>query len=191
MGIVIRIIVTLVILFTFVMCIGYISLKKEEREVEGWYKRIQRNVGDLHTKIYTLYESAFEIGEEHVHKLKPLYITFEGVMGELLQRMDEFRKVWHTTHKAANVKPVVGGIDLLIAKMVAIEMAMRENVTTSDGGVDLPWKDSKYFGCCKNRDEFTKRYREYAKIYHPDNGLTGEESMFRNIKAEYDQYNKL
>lgn len=47
---------------------------------------------------------------------------------------------------------------------------------------------SMFFSNCKTPEEITKKYRELAKIYHPDNTVTGNEDYFKKLKAEYDEY---
>lgn len=53
-----------------------------------------------------------------------------------------------------------------------------------------PWKASRFFSSCNTKEELTKRYRELAKIYHPDNTTTGNVNTFKSLKDEYDEYNK-
>lgn len=55
----------------------------------------------------------------------------------------------------------------------------------------MPWKSSMFFSSCENKDDLTKKYRELAKIYHPDNSVTGNAESFRQLKSEYDEYLKL
>lgn len=59
----------------------------------------------------------------------------------------------------------------------------------SKGVNNKPWNNSKYFSVCKTKEELTKKYRELAKIYHPDNSKTGIIESFSELRAEYDKYN--
>ena len=53
---------------------------------------------------------------------------------------------------------------------------------------DIPWKSSRFFSSCNTKEMLTKKYRELAKIYHPDNTTTGNTESFKKLKAEYDEY---
>ncbi|MFT4144389.1 MAG: hypothetical protein QM644_08010 [Mobilitalea sp.] len=55
---------------------------------------------------------------------------------------------------------------------------------------DNPWKASRFYSSCNTKEDLTKKYRELAKIYHPDNTTTGNEDSFKKLKAEYDIYLK-
>lgn len=54
-----------------------------------------------------------------------------------------------------------------------------------------PWKSSRFFSSCNTKEDLTKKYRELAKIYHPDNAVTGNVESFRQLKTEYDEYSKI
>lgn len=62
-----------------------------------------------------------------------------------------------------------------------------ENVSGSVN--NMPWNNSIYFASCNTKEEMTKKYRELAKVYHPDNRKTGNIESFRELKAKYDKYN--
>ena len=47
-------------------------------------------------------------------------------------------------------------------------------------------KTTGYFCCCKTKTEIKKRYKELAKIYHPDMP-EGDVDVFRLIKKEYEE----
>ena len=51
-----------------------------------------------------------------------------------------------------------------------------------------PWKSSRFFASCNLKKDLIKKYRELAKIYHPDNTTTGNTESFKSLKAEYDEY---
>ncbi|MFV0362701.1 MAG: hypothetical protein ACK5LL_06385 [Suipraeoptans sp.] len=53
---------------------------------------------------------------------------------------------------------------------------------------EKPWKSSRFFDSCVSKENLVKKYRELAKIYHPDNATTGNIEIFKNFKAEYDEY---
>lgn len=54
-----------------------------------------------------------------------------------------------------------------------------------------PWKTSKFFSSCETKEDIIKKFKELAKIYHPDNTTTGNANDFRQLKSEYDEYMKL
>lgn len=56
--------------------------------------------------------------------------------------------------------------------------------------IHMPYQNSIFFSSCKAKEELVKKYRELAKIYHPDNMATGNIENFRKLQAEYDLYNK-
>lgn len=48
---------------------------------------------------------------------------------------------------------------------------------------------SNYFNGCKTNEEIKKRYKDLCKKYHPDNRKTGDEEVFKEIRAQYDELN--
>ena len=54
-----------------------------------------------------------------------------------------------------------------------------------------PWKSSRFFASCESKEDLIKKYRELAKIYHPDNTTTGNVDSFKKLKDEYDEYLKI
>lgn len=54
---------------------------------------------------------------------------------------------------------------------------------------NMPYQNSMFFSSCKTKEDLVKKYRELAKIYHPDNMATGNIENFRKLQAEYDLYN--
>ena len=53
-----------------------------------------------------------------------------------------------------------------------------------------PWKSSRFFASCESKEDLIKKYRQLAKIYHPDNATTGNADSFKRLKDEYDEYLK-
>lgn len=42
-----------------------------------------------------------------------------------------------------------------------------------------------YFADCETKKEIRKKYKKLAKIYHPDNRITGNKDIFEKITEEY------
>lgn len=51
-----------------------------------------------------------------------------------------------------------------------------------------PFRRSKYFKECTNKQELTSKYKQLVRTYHPDNG--GDPNVFIQINEEYQQCQK-
>lgn len=151
----------------------------------------ERNDSDAFEKLHTLTQkasAAMDRGFDTLEEISRLGI--EGIKKARPEDIEEKLKLADSYLREFidNIK-IIHSLNIGVAD--SYEGYEYESWTDSSTGKSASRGISRFFNQCTNRTELKRKFRELSKIYHPDNQTSGNAEVFKQIKAEYDELDKI
>ena len=187
---------------------------KDRESVVSWYNHLIDQYTSIYENIAECYNETYKLAEKYtdqdcITRLHKLYEDTNKTLSNLEQKMESLKScVEKKDLGKSQIDELFNGLKIVesyIAELANLSMLIHSihPVNRTQNAYDdyygdfcsdsrkeenKPWKSSKFFSVCNNKDDLIKKYRELAKIYHPDNSVTGNAEYFKELKEEYDKY---
>lgn len=209
----ITVIIAVVVILGFVLCCKVKRRSRDKHCFTSWYNHLSDQYHNIFQNVADNFSNKIVLAEEYKdqNSLRRLQNLYDDTvrMAERIEKKLNSLKINVVDIKFAGVpfdtvfnelKVVEGYIVELayIATLILNIHPVNRNYSSEyeDEGFtskqktenDKLLKTSRFFSSCNTKDEIKKKYKELAKIYHPDNIVTGSVDSFKQLKAEYDEY---
>ena len=208
-------VVTIIIVAGYILANKMKKKAKDKYSIISWYNHMIDQYVSIYQNFEEQYNEKVEIAEKYsdtdtlksLHKLYDDMVRFsesvEKKLDSLKSNIAENNFIGISFDTLFNDLKIVESYVAEFANIATLIRSIHPVNGLNDSGYEYerltsgiepanvnPWKASRFFSSCNTKEDLIKKYRELAKIYHPDNTTTGNEDSFKKLKAEYDIYLK-
>lgn len=188
--------------------------QKDRQNMISWYNHLLEQYINLYQNVAEQYDEKLALAENYndrdsLKRLHKLYDDTVRTAENIEKKLESLKaiiagKKFHRASFAALLNDLML-VESYVAELANIAHLIRSihpsarnnhhsfenedySYDTEEKSKDKPWKSSRFFASCNTKEELAKKFRELAKIYHPDNVKTGNADIFKKVKVEYDKY---